>query len=958
MTDDFSTDIVSFFNKILPSGILCIATALYRNGDMGFWRQEAFQGHDDFIAGVARKKLKDPERDLYFALGSLASNSIVVDGEEKIRIKKNIKTLKCFFSDLDVKEGYYDSWQAALEDLKQFCINHSFPKPIIVFSGLGLHVYWPLEDPLSKEDWEPIAINFELILKAAGVKIDTARQKDCASVLRIPNTVNHKHSGSMVRILMDAEEISNEVFFSRIVALSEKFKIPEINRAKRIFSPLSIPGTQIKDASLPQDVVTEYPESDFDKILDNCLQMQDAVRTGCIGEPLWARVLGVCQFTTDPEGSAQRVSENHPEYVKTKTLQKLNNRSAMSGATLCATLDSFNPGLCNSCKHFNLIKSPIVLGYKRNSTVTAHDLDSIIDAEGAISKEKVLEYMPSGFSHRKGSGGILVNGGPEGNKTTVLYPYDFLPKKIIYREKGDSFDSIWEAPIPNHGSKEVTVPNGILSDAPSLTKLLGEKGIVVIPSNKLNMSTYMSKYILELQKLARPHTLLSRQGWRDDNTAFVVQNKLYKSDGTVHHFKMSEDLLNSIPGLGEKGSLNSWVDAIQFYNVAGHEAHRFCLYAAFGSILFHMTGHSGVMVYLSGKSGCGKSTVQKTINSLWGHPLLMLINGTESGMTQNAFYGIMNAYNNLPVCLDEVSKLDAKVFCNLALSVSQGTGKKRSTRTGELSSNTENWANITFSSSNSDAYLTAASQNNDFTAEAMRIFQIRMSLASARSKDEADDFLNNHLMRNYGLAGPRFVAHAVCKYDALKEKIDRSIKSMGNALKVAPQERFWIGLVATAAVAGTHAKKIGLLPNFPIMSDIDWAMAQLRKARDYVGESTVSSKEIVSMFLDSHFDEMLILERSDGDNIRPLRDPRSELSIRFERDTGNVFINTSKFKNFCKEKGLNYAEVEKSLVEEEVMDIKFSGFKVLGAGTTFGTGQTRCILIKAQKLSTEIAIEK
>lgn len=975
---DENLSVVEFFKKILPpSGILCIATGrLGSDRKIRHWTHETHKGQDAFLAGVAGKILGDNGREIYFALGSLQSETIKLKNpstgeyKEHVRVKKNIKELKCFFSDLDVDETkpdtHYSSWQSAVLDLKNFCKTYKFPKPIIVKSGRGLHIYWPLEHAISKDEWELIAKKFEAVLLAATIKIDTSRQSDCASILRVPNTLNRKHDKT-VEIFMNADEIPNDAFIQSVDRLAKQFQIKVAPPRNQALS-LDIPGERPDMTNLPNDVISEYPDSDFNKLLRHCPQMQAALITGCDGEPLWKSLLGVCAFTTDPEGAAVAMSERHPEYNKSAMLEKLNNRSGLTGATHCETIDKVNPGICENCEHFGSITSPIVLGYehtvlKAKTSTTIEDTDDDdgfdIPSKSIFGIDFIKENMPEGFFISENGGIARESPDKDKGKLPILISKEvFYPVKVILDEKSKTLSTSWIVESSTIESKEFDVPNKTLATPQELYGLMASKGIVAISSKRKHLDDYMNLYVQKLQRLAKPEVLLSRQGWRDDNKAFAVQNKVFRSDGTVQTFQEYGDLLTRIPGLGENGNINAWIDAIQFYNIDGHEAHRLCLYAAFGSVLYHMSGHRGVMVYLSGKSGCGKSTVQKAINSMWGHPNDMLVNGTESGMTQNAMYGILSAYNNLPLCLDEVSNLDPKTFCSLALCISQGTGKRRSTRNGELSSIIENWANIVFSSSNSDAYLTTASQKGDSTAQSMRIFQLQMQLAKTRSKAEADIFLTRHLTHHYGLAGPKFIAHVVTQYDALKEKILKSVARIDEKLHAQPAERFWVALIAAAAVAGTQARKIGLLPDFPIEKDIDWAMSQMYRARDNVTDITTTNEELVSLFLDTHIDEMLILERSVGTKpfVASLQ-PRSSLTIRFERDTNQVYISRKAFSDFCQLKGQNFAEVEKALRKDGLLiTTDFSGFKVLGAGTEIETGQTRCILIDARKLSKNLEV--
>jgi hypothetical protein len=116
------------------------------------------------------------------------------------RRQNNVQVLKCFFLDVDrgddaVKKntGYIDAvacYHAAIE----FCRNAALPRPTFVASGTGLHVYWPLEQPLTLEQWLPYARGLKRKTVELALRCDPARTSDAASILRTPGTHNRKRT--------------------------------------------------------------------------------------------------------------------------------------------------------------------------------------------------------------------------------------------------------------------------------------------------------------------------------------------------------------------------------------------------------------------------------------------------------------------------------------------------------------------------------------------------------------------------------------------------------------------------------------------------------------------------------------------------------------------------------------------------------------------------------------------
>jgi hypothetical protein len=83
------------------------------------------------------------------------------------------------------------------------------PKPLIVFSGGGLHVYWPLTEAITKEQWQPVAKQLKALTHCAAIRLlaDDARTSDISSILRPIGTHNYKpkYNGAVVELKINGE---------------------------------------------------------------------------------------------------------------------------------------------------------------------------------------------------------------------------------------------------------------------------------------------------------------------------------------------------------------------------------------------------------------------------------------------------------------------------------------------------------------------------------------------------------------------------------------------------------------------------------------------------------------------------------------------------------------------------------------------------------------------------------
>jgi hypothetical protein len=130
--------------------------------------------------------------DVYFALAGYKSGAV---NSNLGRIQENVLSLRAFWLDIDVGDDVkkkYGSRRDAVQALGGFCNALKFPEPFLVISGGGLHVYWPLDNDLSRSDWKRIATLLKRACNLYQLKVDHSRTSDEASILRPIGTLNHK----------------------------------------------------------------------------------------------------------------------------------------------------------------------------------------------------------------------------------------------------------------------------------------------------------------------------------------------------------------------------------------------------------------------------------------------------------------------------------------------------------------------------------------------------------------------------------------------------------------------------------------------------------------------------------------------------------------------------------------------------------------------------------------------
>ena len=133
----------------------------------------------------AANKFDADGMDVYFALSTFK--------EPSNRKGDNAVELKSLFLDLDCGPSKeYPTQKLAVDALRNFCKQLSLPKPLMINSGRGVHVYWPLSEAVSTKDWVDAAERLKKACADNGLLADPAVTADVARILRVPNTHNYK----------------------------------------------------------------------------------------------------------------------------------------------------------------------------------------------------------------------------------------------------------------------------------------------------------------------------------------------------------------------------------------------------------------------------------------------------------------------------------------------------------------------------------------------------------------------------------------------------------------------------------------------------------------------------------------------------------------------------------------------------------------------------------------------
>jgi hypothetical protein len=948
-------DTLAFLRHVLPhTGPYCIAIAkVYDDGRRTYWHYPAED--TDEAAAIARQRDREGEN-TFFAVGALikAQEWVLNEkrGEKEFRTKRtaeNVRALRSYIFDIDAGGGRaYETTEHALAHLKEFCNHYSLPRPTLVQSGNGLHVYWTLTEEVPTATWKMYGASLKQMAATFGLKIDPGRTADAASVLRVVGTRNHKYDDKpQIYVLRAGDDIPTDAFHA-ILSLNQ----PEAasNNQLLLNTAAGMPDLGVNSNTDRREPLHLNPK----RLMRECGLFKYACdNQSQVSEPAWHGAIMLARYIGEPEqGRAwcHEMSRNDPRYSESHLNQKLDRLDAKNmGPTTCVKWqEKLRPdevAICNACQWNTKITSPAELA--RDVKIAAPIVVPVVTPYGLV-EHKEISPPPAPFVRTEHGIG-METANKQGIDTTVVFcQYDMYPVRNLYDERSKLAEDVrWCINLPHEGWVTIDIPHVPKNQ---LQLQLAKRGIMIDAKNIDAMEWFMTSYVRKLQQEIPREVAHSKMGWRPDGS-FVVGDQLYRKNGVVEQHAMSHELTDAtFNGMHIEGDFDAWKLAVQIYNRPGMEAYRCYLYSAFASIFYNMTGQVATVVSATGAGGVGKSTLLDVCASVWGDPKSLVSRGTREGSTRAAIEALADAMHHLPVMLDEITDRDAKEMADVIFNYSGGKGKIRSQARGGLRANTASWSNLSLVNANADEYARMSSIYRDSQPHMMRLIQLEFVSNGAVLKSEGDHMrLTAH--ENYGHAGRVFAEYCAQHHVTIKKQIQRYVAEADSLVGAKSEERFWTAWVASARRAAEIAYDLGILDHFPITADVQWMYQQVALLRTRVGEHITNADEMIAGFLDTMLPNTLTISAKAASNIDNVsQEPRGELVIRNEVDTGTLYVSRSALQRYCVDNHINMGRHLKELVAKGIVR-NDNVRKVLGSGTKYAKGNVRCIEIDMARLT-------
>lgn len=856
--------------------------------------------------------------DAYYALGTFE--------EAGSREADNVKQMRAFYMDLDcgvhLKTGKakdFPDQYAAITALKAFVKANKLPKPFLVNSGYGVHVYWPLTAPVDFMTWLPVAEKLKALAKAQGFKADETVTADAARVLRVPGTRNHKGDDPKDVSFYGMGAPVPVAFFDFATALDAVAVSLPTNLPTRRYTP-DVANSAMMDALIGKR------EASFKLIMQKtvagkgCAQLAYCVENRTVlEEPMWRAALSIAKHCSDMPRAVKALSQGHPEYDEIDAMHKADR---IKGPYHCTRFEEYNPGGCQGCPHWNKIKSPVVLGQQFKEADPEDNIVTIPDPEEPEAPPKVYEIPPYPNPYFRGAaGGVFMRVvDDEGEVTERLVWHNdlYVVRRLSDPEQGEVVEMRHH--LPRDGVKSFVVPLYVVTSKEEFRKVLATYGVIAINKEVDAIMSFTQSMVKDLQITTQADNAHRQFGWLPGMKGFVLGDRIIQADD-VEFNAPSAATRGMLEFFEPAGTLDGWKEAINFYNKPGFELHQFITCVGFGSVLMKFLPINAALLHIWSKdSGFGKTHAQYAALSAWGDPRKLLLQERD---THNSRMNRADVMHSLPVCMDEITNIKPQDASDMIYQITGGQQRNRLSSTG----NTERYRgepwNLLFVSSANCSLIDKVSMAKAMPkAEAQRVLEIETSkLFTEKTDKRLTDAFSLQLQNNYGHAGILFVQYVMANMAEVRLLVETLQRQIDEAADLGPENRFWSAATTCALAAAVICKHLGLLA-YDVAALRTYIIKNILKANKSVSaDMSLDPMDLITSYTYENLGRILQIKstidlrgKANGNGADDLVVPDQQIRTadivgRYETDLHVLYILPNPFKVWLADQQVNYNSV-------------------------------------------------
>lgn len=865
---------VEFLQRVLPSqGLYCVAEFDTERKQHKFVKtiEEMLEGSSEHV----QQKLNS-----YFALGSF-----VKDGT---RSAANVSHMRSLFIDVDCGNGKYANKKEAFLAVRKFLKDTELDKlgsPIVVDSGGGIHVYWPMDRDIPASEWLPAARNLKKLCTEQGFKIDQSVTGDAARVLRVPGSYNFKYvSDEKPEPMPCAIKAGGDTVFNfEEVAAAIKSKL----KGNPADEALSIPGTAPKKKESTFKLAPSSG-SKFQILLDKtnagsgCNQLKHYIEHASEEgmEPLWRGLLSWSMKCEDADEFNKYLSDLHP-YEEERMHSKLRE---IKGPYPCTKIEELSGVSCDGCPHKGKITNPLILAnYIKKDEAEKEILLEEQELRNIPVSKVSRPAAPKGFSYAQGGGVIMhqkvaskKDGEEETTRDIRILDYDMFVVHILNINRTHMVYMVADKPT---GPETITFPQRAIVSKDETLKSLAEQNIMSMfgSGNDANLYAFVRAAVEEASRQNNALVVPNHYGWQDDGS-FVLGEKIYRADGSVDSFPMpSLDAMNTKTKV--KGdSIQPWLNLVNILVVREAWMQLGLGLSGAASVMMEFAGVNGVTFHACGAdSGAGKTLALRVSSSFWGHPTRFAI---ASDSSEIAVLEAAAMARSLGVLIDEsTTKQNGQVSINTKLTTAQqnawarsmvyrfseGNPKERSTTKGGIQVNNGSWKSLLFTTSNSYLMDSLAAQDTSNEAVLFRMLEAQFDKKIERlSEEERENMLA--LGECYGVTGTVYARWVVQNREVCATLFKKTRKRLSELLEERDGERFWFdGCAAIISFAISLGSKYANIVDIPITKLIEHCITPLiQNGRKYVTLSHKSADDVLNSYTRERYGQLVVVRKSEA----------------------------------------------------------------------------------------------
>jgi uncharacterized protein (DUF927 family) len=229
----------------------------------------------------------------------------------------------------------------------------------------------------------------------------------------------------------------------------------------------------------------------------------------------------------------------------------------------------------------------------------------------------------------------------------------------------------------------------------------------------------------------------------------------------------AKPLADSVKTFGE---FETWLSLVKSIRASGRPEPLVYMAASFGSVLVPIIHVMPFIVNLYGTTGKGKTVNLMLASSIWANPTKFI---TESTSTLNSLEQRLNILNNLPMMIDDLSKIkdrgDGDKLTEMIYMLCSGQGKGRLNKNIEMRE-VATWSNAILT--NIERPLATETMQGGAVNRVLD-FEIQEGMIF----DDCNGLVNI-IKENYGFAGEKFVEVVRANIDEAKELVIEIIKKI------------------------------------------------------------------------------------------------------------------------------------------------------------------------------------